>query len=304
VAGLSHDLRINWLLRGRSISISEYRCLKQDPAYGEQEQQPGHVIAFPRAGVFVRHLEGRTVIGDPNHVLLFNRDEVYRTSHPYGCGDHGVALVLDAELLTEIIRPLDPAVVERPGRPFVRPRCPMDARTALHQALLLRRHRMSDPGTPIAIEEPALALAARVIARLYDLNVPLESPGHSVVDRVHRRLAGDAMGLLARQYARPWNLPELARELHTSQFHLCRVFRRHIGCSVHRYLARLRLRASLEPLADGERDLTRLAMSLGYSSHSHFTAAFRREFGMPPSAVRRTATIATVREMSKILTAN
>jgi hypothetical protein len=111
VSRLSHDLRINWLFHGRSISISEYRCLKQDPACGEEEQQPGHVIAFPRAGVFVRHVEGRTIIGDPNHVLLFNRDEVYRTSHPYGCGDAGVALVLDARLLNEIIRPVDPAVV-------------------------------------------------------------------------------------------------------------------------------------------------------------------------------------------------
>ena len=29
-----------------------------------------------------------------------------------------------------------------------------------------------------------------------------------------------------------------------------------------------------------------LALELGFSSHSHFSAAFRREFGVVPSALR------------------
>jgi AraC-like DNA-binding protein len=41
---------------------------------------------------------------------------------------------------------------------------------------------------------------------------------------------------------------------------------------------------ALEPLADGAGDLTRIALDLGFSSHSHFTAAFRRHFGLTPSA--------------------
>ena len=34
-------------------------------------------------------------------------------------------------------------------------------------------------------------------------------------------------------------------------------------------------------------DLTALALDLGFSSHSHFTAAFRRAFGRPPAEFRR-----------------
>jgi AraC family transcriptional regulator len=33
-------------------------------------------------------------------------------------------------------------------------------------------------------------------------------------------------------------------------------------------------------------DLTELSVTLGYSSHSHFTAAFRRHYGIPPSLLR------------------
>ena len=55
---------------------------------------------------------------------------------------------------------------------------------------------------------------------------------------------------------------------------------------VHAYRAKLRLRASLELLEAGAVDLSALAGDLGYSSHSHFSAAFRREFGVTPSAFR------------------
>jgi AraC-like DNA-binding protein len=44
---------------------------------------------------------------------------------------------------------------------------------------------------------------------------------------------------------------------------------------------------ALERLDAGERDLTRLALDLGYSSHSHFTDAFRRSFGVTPSTARK-----------------
>jgi AraC-like DNA-binding protein len=72
---------------------------------------------------------------------------------------------------------------------------------------------------------------------------------------------------------------------------------------LYRYLTRLRLRAALERLADGARDLTALALELGFSSHSHFADAFRREFGRTPSDVRNGAGRRTVAEMSKNLTA-
>ena len=67
---------------------------------------------------------------------------------------------------------------------------------------------------------------------------------------------------------------------------MCRLFRRHAGLPLHRYRRRLRLREALRRLADGERDLTGLALDLGFSEHSHFTNAFRAEFSVPPSGFR------------------
>jgi AraC-like DNA-binding protein len=51
----------------------------------------------------------------------------------------------------------------------------------------------------------------------------------------------------------------------------------------------LRLRLALERLLDPGTDILTLALELGYSSHSHFTSAFRRCYGCQPSVWRRLA---------------
>ena len=56
--------------------------------------------------------------------------------------------------------------------------------------------------------------------------------------------------------------------------------------SLRGYLGRLRARLAAERLARGAPDLTELALDLGFADHAHFTNAFRREWGVPPSRLR------------------
>ena len=60
------------------------------------------------------------------------------------------------------------------------------------------------------------------------------------------------------------------------------------GLPVHRYLTQLRLARALVELPHAD-DLTALALSLGFSSHSQFSFAFRRAFGATPSRFREQA---------------
>jgi len=93
--------------------------------------------------------------------------------------------------------------------------------------------------------------------------------------------------VLAKAFREGMTLDALARAVFSSPFHLARVFRRETGISLHTHWNKLRLRQALQEIADGASDLTRLALELGFSSHSHFTQAFTREFGEPPSRIRR-----------------
>jgi AraC family transcriptional regulator len=50
---------------------------------------------------------------------------------------------------------------------------------------------------------------------------------------------------------------------------------------------RRRLRDALELLLDTRESISRIALTVGFTSHSHLTDAFRREFGVPPQVLRR-----------------
>lgn len=107
--------------------------------------------------------------------------------------------------------------------------------------------------------------------------------------------------LLARRAFEPLRLADIAEAVRWSPYHLARLFRDACGLPLHRYRNRLRLRRAMERVAAGERDLTRIAIEHGFSSHSHLDTAFRREFGFSRSALRRPLDSRRMREMSKIL---
>lgn len=100
-------------------------------------------------------------------------------------------------------------------------------------------------------------------------------------------LVNRARRLLAACPGSPHPLMGLAEALGISGFHLARIFRAETGLSVHQYLLRLRMAGALARLSCSETELSRLALDLGFSSHSHFTTTFRKQFGESPARVRR-----------------
>ena len=94
--------------------------------------------------------------------------------------------------------------------------------------------------------------------------------------------------MLAGDLARRWTLAQIAAELRCSPVYLTQVFQQVEGLPLYRYELRLRLARALDLLAQYD-DLTTLALDLGFSSHSHFSAAFRAAYGRSPSEFRRSA---------------
>jgi AraC-like DNA-binding protein len=103
--------------------------------------------------------------------------------------------------------------------------------------------------------------------------------------RSTRRLIARTKKFLEATFADPIRLADIAEAVGASPAYLTDVFRRVEGVPLHRYLMQLRLARALVELPDA-RDITTLALNLGFSSHSHFTASFRRAFGCTPSQFR------------------
>jgi AraC family transcriptional regulator len=100
-----------------------------------------------------------------------------------------------------------------------------------------------------------------------------------------RRLADRVKVLLASDLARRWTLADIATEIGGSPVYLTQVFQQVEGIPLYRYHLRLRLARALDLLGDCE-DLSTLAADLGFSSHSHFTSAFRQVYGQSPAMFR------------------
>src|SRR5262249_31178857 len=102
----------------------------------------------------------------------------------------------------------------------------------------------------LASEEDGVALLAAVLASVVPARV---AAGRPATAQARRRVAGDARDALAVDPR--LGLLDLARAIAVSPHHLSRVFREEVGVSVSTYRRRLRVRAALERLSAGERDL-------------------------------------------------
>lgn len=84
-------------------------------------------------------------------------------------------------------------------------------------------------------------------------------------------------------YASIGSVGEIAEHFFYSREHISRLFRRYCNTSVSEYLTRIRLRQSLA-LLDAGAGVTAACFSVGFGNMSSFIAAFKKNFGLLPSA--------------------
>jgi AraC-like DNA-binding protein len=82
-------------------------------------------------------------------------------------------------------------------------------------------------------------------------------------------------------------LQDIAGALQVRAPYLTHAFARHTGQPLYRYVMSLKLSRALFRIAAGDEDLTRIALDLGFSSHSHLSAAFKARYGRSPSTARK-----------------
>jgi len=93
--------------------------------------------------------------------------------------------------------------------------------------------------------------------------------------------------LLSAGIERPPPMPEIARQLGVGYSHLRRQFKERTGLSPKRYLQRMRLERARRLLGSTLDSLDRIAERVGFYSAFHLSAAFKKEFGLPPRNWRK-----------------
>lgn len=222
-------------------------------------------LVFVCRGALLRKLDDDYQLIDAAFATVFKRGDTCALE-PFG--SHGVdCTVLGFGEVDTVTRFSEKHAHDR--------RLPVTPSTALALRLLISDAKVD---SPLAIEGRANRIARTLVG--------LTTESKKCPSVSERRAVEDVREIIAENPFRPYSLGDVARQLSMSPFHLAHVFKAVTGSCIGRYQMRLRLNLALDVIARGERNLSAVALDHGFTSHSHFTRLFRREFGSAPSEVR------------------
>jgi AraC family transcriptional regulator len=239
-----------------------------------EDYSPEFQIAFPCRGVFVWHVEHEAVLSDPNQVLFIRGGEAYRIAHHPPDGFAEVIITPAQSLLRQVAETLG---FDLETHPLFSARSRRATPDLQYRCASFVQEAAGVPRDEFRGDEELVALMRDALAMEPPRRVPAPNT---------RRLIRRTKEYLDAHFTEPVLLSDVATAVDASPAYLTDVFRRFEGISLHRYLTQLRLARSLIELPHAA-DLTMLALELAFSSHSHFTFAFRRAFGCTPSEYRR-----------------
>jgi len=266
------------LFASEILAAGTHRLPADDPRFESYGPTSAYFVVFPRNSTLLEYANGDRFVGSPAVAPLYNRGQEYRRRKVSAEGDFCDWFAIAPETLRELVAKTDPGAADsdrmlRASHVRVAPRDYLRQRAIVDSLL-------DGSADALRVEETMLHVVRSV------LGAPVSSPN---VSPRRRELARAAAELLGRTYMRNASLAQLARELGTSPFHLARTFKRTTGETLHQHRLVLRLHSSLAMLRDTNRDLSTIALDLGFADHSHFTVAFRRRFGVTPSRYRQRA---------------
>ena len=265
------------LLSTETLTLRDVHCSGTCRHRSAEECARSTQLVFPYRGLYLRHVASDQSVADANHVLFFNREQGYQVSHPLDGGDACLSMNLAEPLLAELA---PKALVHAEDSLTFRAQSQrIDARAQALVALL--RHSLHNGSIePLEAEALALTLVCRSLG-------PRTSRTPSST-HARRRLADRVKMLLASDLSRRWTLADIGEEVGSSPVYLTQVFKQVEGVPLYRYQLQLRLARALDLLGRMD-DLSALAAELGFSSHSHFTHAFRQAYGRSPAEFRRSS---------------
>jgi AraC-like DNA-binding protein len=273
------ELAIHDLLDTQTVAIRDIACDGKCRHKSAEECPNSTYLVFPYRGVYMRHLGSNEAVAEANQVLFFNQAESYRISHPVQGGDACLSIGIREDILRELT-PSD-HLQDNAAVMFRKQRWHLDPRAQVLVALL--RHTLLNKSIEVLEAETlTLTLVRRALGERATKITRATYGRQKLVDR--------AKLIVSSELSRRWTLTEIAAEVGVSPVYLTQAFAQVEGVPLYRYQLRLRLARALDLLGSYD-DLSTLGVDLGFSSHSHFTAAFRQAYGRTPAQFQRSANL-------------
>ena len=140
------------------------------------------------------------------------------------------------------------------------------------------------PGSAVVLARLSEVLFAEAVRHYMD-ELPAGKSGW--LAGLRDRYVARALSLLHEQPAHPWTVEGLAKKVGLSRSALGQRFNALIGAPPMQYLTRWRTSLAARQLRESDAPIIRVATDVGYESEAAFNRAFKREFGLPPAAWRK-----------------
>jgi AraC family transcriptional regulator len=255
------------LHRGAYGKVEFLRCNGIGAAPARSEIATRLHFSLPIVGSFVWHAEHEDVFADPTVVLCTHVGEPYRISHPRG-GDQTLVFIPSRHVASQLSERVERAGLGGRRRTLIAPA----------RAQLLAYTFCVDPWT----HRDAFA-ADESLLQFFESIVVGESTDRTTHD--------DALLRRTLEFVHDTPEPQLslqsvAAAVGVRASYLTHAFARRTGQPLYRYIMSLKLSRALHRITATLDDLTRIALDLGFSSHSHLSAAFKARYGTSPSEAR------------------
>lgn len=263
------------------MTAGVWECPHRGPEWCGATRVVTAEVVVPLAGAYVQQGTAGEHLASPATAMLGSPGDEYRVRHPAGGRDRCLVFLIEEPSLEDLARAT--GALEGAAPRFAHASIP------LAPSALLEAHRLGSD-----LESGALDPAeggfriAEILGRVLGA-APVKRTRASAgerTERIRRKAVLRALEYMASSFGARTTLADIAAAAGYSPFHFSRVFRAVTGSTVHERLTDFRLRSALHRIHDGADDLTAVALASGFSSHSHFGAAFRDRFGLPPSAAR------------------
>ena len=277
-----------------------FRCPPWGSAWNEENRSGKNpLFVFPRVPVEIRQFDREPVLATPNEVVLYNPFQPYLRKAVDPRGDNCEFIGVNFSVLKEAIefysgRQLPEGKELEHCEFFNTSNIRCEATTFLLQRMLMQK-ATEEAGQQLSeMEDAFFDLLPRLIN---SMQIESSSASRTPDVSTSQEQVWTAREIIGKRFRSSLSVESIANEIDCSVFHLCRRFKELNSISIYQFIKRTRLLSSLEEVCESNAGLSEIALEYQFSSHSHFTSAFRRQFGITPSALRKNPSLMRIRNL-------
>lgn len=259
------------LFENELIKIGGFKLHPNHPRFAKSGFVEKPLVVFPGNSIWIKHKNKDPFVADSSVINLYNRHQEYNRYAIDAKGDDCIWLEASESLLHEMTN-------DSKNKTFKTENLNCDTETFILFRQIISQIIKENYDKEPQLEELSLEL-------FENIGKVLNGNKENKISPVHKKLVERIKNSVHNNLNQNQSLTQLAKEVYSSPYHICRVFKKITGSGINQYKNHLRLKKVYSEIQKENQDITSLAYKYGFSSHSHLTYNFRKLFGVAPSLI-------------------